>query len=326
MDRKPFKKLRRDYNLFRAYKVDSPYYNSPNIKLHNWVGNPTPHDYWIPRFIEHKKLAEGKSVGIFSVFGLRSMMRIDRSNVKIFVARENVHRSNWKVYDDMCLNERCLDLCVGFDYHQDDERYVRFPLWIMWLFPPEIDYEGIKAFCERVNSMGNSSYSDRKFCSFISSHDDIGRKELFNEIDAIGKIDSAGKFMHNCDDLQRIFNDDKLAFLRHYRFNLCPENSNCEGYCTEKIFEAINSGCVPIYWGSDNNPEPDILNQNAICFVKVGEQNSVSALDRIKQLNENGLAYNDFAKQPRLLQNAPEVIMQYVESFEKKLKEIIRNS
>ena len=33
---------------------------------------------------------------------------------------------------------------------------------------------------------------------------------------------------------------------------------------TEKAFEAIDAGCIPIYWGSYNIPELGILNQDAI--------------------------------------------------------------
>lgn len=283
-------------------------------------------DFWLLRFMQVHGLLNNYKVSVFSVFGLREMIALNRSEVKLFVARENLHRSNWVEYDDLCLREKSIDLSIGFDYIVNDDRYIRFPLWIMWLFPPDIDYNGVKAFCDRINNPQNSSYDNRKFCSFVTSHDDIGRKELFNEINAIDSIDSAGRFLHNCDDLKNLFNDDKLKFLRQYRFNLCPENSNYEGYCTEKIFEAISSGCIPIYWGSGNNPEPNVLNHDAVCFVKVGEPNQKSALEKIKTLNENQSMYDGFARQPRLQPNAPEVIMQYLESFERKLREVIKNS
>ncbi|MDQ1186569.1 hypothetical protein QE408_003712 [Agrobacterium larrymoorei] len=48
--------------------------------------------------------------------------------------------------------------------------------------------------------------------------------------------------------------DNKLATMSNYRFNLCYENAkNLRGYLTEKIFDAFNAGCVPIYLGA-----PDI--------------------------------------------------------------------
>ena len=319
------KYLKKKYRLLRAYQCNDSENNIHRAKLHNWC-KPAPQDYWIPRFLEYKGFFGEKSVSVFSVFGLRSMIRIDRSDIKIFVARENLHRSNWKEYDDLCLREKCVDLSVGFDYGVSDERYIRFPLWIMWLFPPDVTYNDVKEFCRRVNDPLNSSFEGKKFCCFISSHDDIGREELFNEIASIGRVDSAGRFMHNCNDLKKIYRDDKLAFMRKYRFNLCPENSNFEGYCTEKLFEAISSGCVPIYWGSDNNPEPDIINKDAICFVKMGEKNDDAILNRIRDLELNKDEYENFARQNRLTKDAADVIMSHLTGFEKKLNSIMKNS
>ena len=46
---------------------------------------------------------------------------------------------------------------------------------------------------------------------------------------------------------------DKLQTLRRYRFALCYENSRWRGYVTEKVFDCLRAGTVPIYWGA-----PDI--------------------------------------------------------------------
>src|SRR3989344_3566493 len=47
--------------------------------------------------------------------------------------------------------------------------------------------------------------------------------------------------------------DDKIATLKRYRFALCFENAIFPGYITEKIFDAMFAGCVPVYYGA-----PDI--------------------------------------------------------------------
>lgn len=314
--------LRRTYRLLRTYKCKHPSDIPRRIRLHNYGSVLAPQDFWLPRFIEAHGLCCDASISVFSAFGLRSMIRFNRSRVKFFMTRENLHRLNWKEYEDLALGERSIDLCLGFDYDNPDSRYMRFPLWITWLLPPDAGYKEVKEFCNRINNPSNSSYDGRKFCAFISSHDDIGRNELFDEINAIGHIDSCGRFRHNCDDLQTLYGDDKLSFLRHYRFNLCPENSNYPGYCTEKIFEAIAAGCIPLYWGSNNNPEPDILRKEAICFVNVGQPNSDVLLNRIRHLNDNQEAYLHFASQSRLLPETPDVIMDYLQKLETKIKEL----
>lgn len=47
--------------------------------------------------------------------------------------------------------------------------------------------------------------------------------------------------------------DNKLAVLAQYRFCLCFENlTHSNGYITEKIFDCMGAGTIPIYWGADN--------------------------------------------------------------------------
>jgi hypothetical protein len=46
---------------------------------------------------------------------------------------------------------------------------------------------------------------------------------------------------------------EKLTVIRSYRFVICYENTSTPGYISEKLFDCLFSGCVPIYLG-----EPDI--------------------------------------------------------------------
>lgn len=47
--------------------------------------------------------------------------------------------------------------------------------------------------------------------------------------------------------------DDKMELLKKYKFSICFENTIFGGYVTEKIFDSMFSGCIPVYWGA-----PDI--------------------------------------------------------------------
>ena len=128
-------------------------------------------------------------------------------------------------------------------------------------------YESIKRKITIWNAPQSKSYKNRKFCSFLCSHGDKGREMIFNELSAVDTIDSCGRWMHNNDTLKADYKDDKVKWLKHYRFNLTPENSNAPGYVTEKLLEAIQGGCIPIYWGSNNQPDSDVFNQDAIVFL-----------------------------------------------------------
>lgn len=109
---------------------------------------------------------------------------------------------------------------------------------------------------------------------------------IFNDLSTIDKIDSCGRWMHNDDSLKIEYGDDKVRWLNHYRFNLTPENSNARGYVTEKLLEAIQGGCVPIYWGSDSRPDCNVFNKEAIVFFEMGKDNP-NTVKFVSELNSD---------------------------------------
>lgn len=45
----------------------------------------------------------------------------------------------------------------------------------------------------------------------------------------------------------------KRKALTRYRFSICFENAHSiPGYITEKLFDALIAGCIPVYWGAPN--------------------------------------------------------------------------
>lgn len=47
--------------------------------------------------------------------------------------------------------------------------------------------------------------------------------------------------------------EEKNSVLKKYKFALCYENArDIEGYITEKIFDCLFAGTIPIYWGPEN--------------------------------------------------------------------------
>lgn len=71
----------------------------------------------------------------------------------------------------------------------------------------------------------------------------------------------------------------KLNFLQDYIFNICPENSYATGYTTEKIFDALNAGCIPIYWGN-LQLDKNILNLNKILVINKNLSNIDHIINR----------------------------------------------
>jgi alpha(1,3/1,4) fucosyltransferase len=320
--RKTYKELIKDAVGLKKHYEDYNLYKPFQVKLYNWYCFSP--DWWLPRFIYERGILKNskQKIAIFSVFGRRNSIDIDRSDYKLFFTGENLH-ARFLEYEDLMLNNNNIDLSIGFDY-LEHEKYIRFPIWLMTIFEPNESYNSIAQKCKYWNNF--KELNERKrFCSFLSRHDYFGDRLFFyNEVKPIGKVDCDGEFMHNNDDLKLKFKDDKFEYLRNYKFNLCPENSNFPGYCTEKVFEAIKCGCIPIYWGSDNNPEPDILNHNTILFLNRSGNND-QTLNKINLLNGNKKLYLEFIEQNKFTNQAPDLIFEFFGRLEKKLFDIVKN-
>lgn len=150
------------------------------------------------------------------------------------------------------------------------------------------------------------------------------RENIIQSFSSISKVSCPGKFRHNDDTLLKDFNDDKMEYLKRFYFNICPENSNAMGYVTEKLFHCISAGCIPIYWGSYNNPEPDVLNKDAIIFWSSDEQKNKASLKLISDLYESPKLMNDFLSQPRLLPTAEEYIYNQMDLIEKCVSSLMK--
>jgi hypothetical protein len=190
------------------------------------------------------------------------------------------------------------------------------------MFQPTDSLNSIQNICNSIEGIKNN-INREKYCAFICRYDYFGDRAKFADLVAqINPINFPGNFRHNDDSLQINYNDDKIEYLKQFKFNLCPENSDNNGYVTEKIFDAIKAGCIPIYWGSENKPEPEILNQSRILFLKLNGDNT-DVINKIRFLNENPQAYQEFVNQPVFQPNAAEQIYGYFERLEDKLKEIL---
>lgn len=322
---KGFSTIQYYWQWYKSYRKSIAFSEKYQARLYNWFPPFFEQDLWIPRFIEGKGLLKKKpkiKAGVFTICGPEWAIKYQPCDLKIFFARENL--SFRKEWHDFMLNAPCLDLSIGFDNITDNDKYIHVPFWVTWALEPDETYESVKQKVALWNSANNKSYADRRYCSFLCSHGDSGREMILSELSNIGKVDSCGRWMHNDDSLKAQFADIKVDWLKNYRFNLTPENSNAKGYVTEKLLEAIQGGCIPIYWGSNNCPDADVFNQDAIIFFNMGEKNS-DVISLVAELNSDESKYMDFACQKRFVDGAEDVIWGYYERLENKLREIINN-
>jgi hypothetical protein len=79
----------------------------------------------------------------------------------------------------------------------------------------------------------------------------------------------------------------KLDILKDYSFNLCFENTNWPYYCTEKIWDSIQAGCLPIYYGEGNKIYEDFPRNSFLDYDDFGDPDLL--FDYIQSITEEAL-------------------------------------
>lgn len=129
--------------------------------------------------------------------------------------------------------------------------------------------------------------------SFISSRiNHSKRREYARALMRYLDTDSYGTFMHNApipNDQGRL---SKLEFLPHYKFTLAFENAIARDYVTEKFFDPLICGSLPIYLGA---PNVETFAPGDHCYINVRDFESPRALaDYLQFLLSDDDAYNAY--------------------------------
>ncbi|MDR0312086.1 MAG: glycosyltransferase [Treponema sp.] len=261
-------------------------------------------------------------IQFFSVFGKKNKILKSKALCKIFYAGKNVnYEINRKNYNTNCIDD--VSLSFGFDYINTDN-YFRLPLWLLYYFKPNDTKDDIG---RKLNNFKKKNPKN-KFCSLIASHDRNGIKtKIYNEVIKIDHVDCPGILLHNDETLHKRYSNDKVVYLQQYKFNICPENSISPGYVTEKLFQALYSGCIPIYSGWNNDPETDIINPNIIIFYdSTDDTKNISSISEVKKIHSVDKLYNSFIAQPFFCDTAIDKVSEMLQQFTNKIQCCINTS
>jgi len=108
---------------------------------------------------------------------------------------------------------------------------------------------------------------------------------------------------------------DKHNALKQYKFNFCFENKCQCGYLTEKIADAYESGCIPVYRGDSMVTE--IFNEKS--FINGNNLTDDEIVDKINEINNNEELYQAMLNEPIL------VNPNYIDEKIKEVKEFLYN-
>lgn len=180
------------------------------------------------------------------------------------------------------------DYALGFHPIQFGDRYLRFPLYVIY------DCFGR---LESAQITDKQQLLNRGFCSFVVSNAkaaDPIRDYFFNELSKYKHVDSGGRHLNNIGTPVK----DKYEFIRAYKFNLAFENSVAPGYTTEKLVEPLSENTVPVYWG---NPEVE-KDFNKDAFIHVNDFESAdAAIKEIIRLDNDDEAYLQMLSAPHFI-------------------------
>ena len=238
--------------------------------------NRKKHITWLKNNLAHKFIIKfnpnNPDYLIYNVFGNKHKNQKYKNAIKIAIFTEN------KIPD---LNE--ADYVLGHAHINYLDRYFKFSI-LLWE-----NYSNINIIRKKL--LNNPIR--RKFCAAVISHQfskENFRIEFLNELNKYKKIDMGGKYKNNVGG--RIKN--KIDFLSSYKFSIAMENSNGDGYVSEKIIQSYLSGTIPIYYGDYMIDE--YINPKSYILIK-GKKDIKEKIEYIKKIDNNEELYKSILKE-----------------------------
>lgn len=89
-------------------------------------------------------------------------------------------------------------------------------------------------------------------CFISAPIDRSGRTAYLRELMAHIEVDCYGQLLRNVELRQDLGRTTKLAVIGGYKFTLAFENARAPDYVTEKLYDPLIAGSVPVYLGAPN--------------------------------------------------------------------------
>lgn len=175
----------------------------------------------------------------YLIYSVNSRDYLNYDCVRIFYTAENV-----------IPDFNICDYAIGFHHIQFEDRYFRFPLYLVDGFNA---YEGDDYAADLSRALHKHDIAEellkekKAFCSFVYSNSDAApcRQRIYDALNEYKTIDSGGRYLNNIGGPVH----DKYQFQLKHKFAIAFENTCSPGYTTEKIVHAFSAGTIPIYWG-----------------------------------------------------------------------------
>ncbi len=194
------------------------------------------------------------------------------------------------------------DIAFSFDY-SDDVRNYRFPLWAFYTnwfdVAPNInrDPSHLVPLPAIYNTASYRYQRKDRFCNFLFSNTSGERINILDTIEQYKSVVCPGSLRNNTDERVEGRGDQKqkLNFISSFKFTIAAENSQSDGYTTEKMIHPLSVRSFPIYWGANRVTEE--FNEKA--FINANKLSGQDLLDRVIEIDQNDALYLEMVNEPR---------------------------
>lgn len=180
------------------------------------------------------------------------------------------------------------DFGIGYHYYDEKHNFLHFnPM------KPRGDV------IQQRERFQDESLAKRKFCNFIYANESFGegallRKQFCIELSKYKHIDCPGKVLNNMknaigDRYAKTMDADKCEFIKNYKFTIAFENNMIDGYTTEKLWQPLTVGSIPIYWGNPRIAEE--VEKDAFINCNEFDNDLDAIIDRVKEIDKDDEYY-----------------------------------
>ena len=216
------------------------------------------------------------------------------------------------------------DYAIGHAHISYLDRYFMDPFSFLRRFNETKDVNFEKIRNETINN------PRKKFCSAVITNafseciDYSFRLKFIEELSKYKMVDMGGQYNNNVGGPVK----DKMEFFKDYKFSIAMENTEGDGYVTEKIIDSFISGTIPIYYGSYLVEE--YINPKTYIYVK-GLEDIKAKIEYIKKIDNDDELYKSILREKIIINDSLEKMLKeqsdfFIHIFNQDLKKVKRNT
>lgn len=228
---------------------------------------------------------------IYNVFGCEHSKDIYNNSVKVAIYSENIIPDFSE--EDYAISQAHITFL---------DRYYKYPSFI-W------DLNKFKNNKVKTINTFLKNNKKTKFCAAVITNIksySLFRYEFIKKLNKYKHVDMGGSLLNDVGGKVK----NKIKFLSSYKFSISMENSNGDGYVSEKIIDSLLAGAIPIYYGDYLIDE--YINPKVYILVK-GEKDISDKIEYIKQIDNNEALYNSIINEKIFINENYADIMKKVE-------------